>query len=157
MARQEGQLSVRELLQSLSERLLAVLMGDARKFALSSNGPITIEIYLAALYRSFPDEVGAFFSSREPLAQMAEKLSSVDISPHEIEPTSRPGDPARVLNVKMHEGLVRLLSRAAKTPSDSGKGRADLVDLMGALSVDDETVARLQKERNLTPKGYLRS
>jgi hypothetical protein len=61
------QVSILFLFSSLEERLVKVLFGDARKYALVAQTAITADIYLAALYQSFPCEVARYFRSPEPL------------------------------------------------------------------------------------------
>jgi hypothetical protein len=62
-------------LNGLNEKLLRTLIDGARKFALVAACPMTVEIYLAALFQSFPGEVGSFFSEKEALTQEAEVTS----------------------------------------------------------------------------------
>ncbi len=137
------------LLQGLSQRLIRVLVEDSRKFALVAQSPITIELYLAALYQAFPDEVARYFQSSEPLAKLSEELRSIDLSPNEILPAANSGDLQKILNVKIEDALVKLLGQVAEAAQTRGKGRSDLPQLMEALYRDDELTNRLRNDRNL--------
>ena len=142
--------AIASLLSGLNEKLLRTLIEGARKFALVAACPMTVEIYLAALFQSFPDEVGSFFSEKEALAQMAEVLSSIDLSAHEIAPARNPGDPSKMLMLKVDEPLIRILRRAAQASGASGAGRAGITDFINALRLDEETMEHLQRTRNIS-------
>jgi hypothetical protein len=133
----------------LDERLLKVFFQDSHKFALIAQTPITIDIYLTALYRSYPDEVAPYLRNPEPLAKLTEELRQVSVSAHEIAPMSNPGDPAKLLSVRIDERLIRLLRQAAKRISKTGRNRIELADFMRELSRDDELVEQLRTKRNL--------
>ena len=143
------------LAYTLGDRLLKVLTQDAPKCASASSQPITVEIYLAALYRSFPDETASFFYQTEPLIKMAEELYPTDLKSAALWSLKNPVNPQSLLRLKIDDQLAGLLLQAAKFSSASGRGRADLADFFGVLSLDDETIVRLHRERNLILKGYI--
>lgn len=145
--------AIAPLLSGLNEKLLRTLISGARKFALVAGRPMTVEIYLAALFQSFPEEVGAFFTHIQPLAEMAGALSSVDVSAHEIEPSRNPGDPSKMLMLKLDEPLIRILRRVAEASRASGADRAGISDFINALRLDNETVNQLQRTRNISLRG----
>lgn len=144
--------AIAPFLSGLNEKLLRTLISGARKFAFVAGCPMTVEIYLAALFQSFPEEVGAFFTHMQTLTEMAGALSSVDVSAYEIEPSRNPGDPSKMLMLKLDEPLIRILRRAAEASRASGAGRAGISDFMNAMRLDNETVNQLQRTRNLTLK-----
>lgn len=149
MTHDDTQESLLFIFQSLDERLLRAFFEDSRKFALIVQTPITIEIYLTALYRSFPDEVALYLRNPEPLAKLVAEFRQINVSADEIEPMSSPGDPARMLNVKIDESLIRLLRMAAKRVSEAGRIRIELSDFMRSLLLDDEIREHLRSKRNL--------
>src|SRR5260370_9330462 len=105
------------ILRGLSQRLLTVMVGSFR-FGLVAGKGITLQVFLASLYKSFPAEVVPFFSGTEQLDKLVRELSSIDLSAHEIAPATNPGDdPGRMLITKMDERLVGLLSQTAETAS----------------------------------------
>ncbi|SRR5712691_4251972 len=142
------------LANTLGERLLRVLMQDAVKCALASKGPITVEIYLASLYRAFPDETASFFYQTEPLMKMAQELYPADLKSSTVWSLRNPPTPQSLLALQIEDQLAFLLLRAAQFSSASRRGRADLADFIGVLSLDDETIVRLHRQRNLILKGY---
>ena len=137
------------LFRSLEERLVKVFFGDARKYALVAQTAITADIYLAALYQSFPGEVARYFRSSEPLANLAGELSRVDKGVMEIEPMRSPRDPARMLNVKIDGLLLRALYQAARLVPRPGKSHIELADFMHSLTLDEEIMNDLREKRNL--------
>jgi hypothetical protein len=66
-------------------------------------GGLTVEVFLASRYKSFPTEVGPFFSDAERLAKLVQELPSIDLSAHEIVPATSPSDPAKMLLSKIDE------------------------------------------------------
>ena len=54
------------MLRGLSQRLLMVLVGSFR-FGLVAGKGLTLQVFLASLYKSFPVEVAPFFSGTEQL------------------------------------------------------------------------------------------
>jgi len=137
------------LLRGLSQRLLTVMVGSFR-FGLVAGKGITLQVFLASLYKSFPAEVVPFFSGTEQLEKLVRELSSVDLSAHEIAPATNPGDPGRMLLSKMDERLVGLLSQTAETASGKGKPPADIAEFLRVLSNDAAAVTLLRNELGLT-------
>lgn len=149
MTHDDTQESLLFIFRSLDERLLRAFFRDSRKFALIAQTPITVDIYLTALYRSFPDEVAPYLRNPEPLAELAAEFRKVNVSADEIEPMSNRGDPAKMLNVRIDESLIRLLRKAAKRVYEAGRIRIELPDFMCSLFLDDEIREHLRSKRNL--------
>ncbi len=141
------------LLGGLNQQLLAVLFGGFR-FTLVAGSGMTVQVFLASLYRSFPAEVAPFLSEIEPLQKLVEQLSSIDISAHEITPAANPGDPAKMLMSKIDERLVDILSQTVKAATENGTSRADVGDFMRVLSNDLVSVAELRNGLGLTFKSH---
>jgi hypothetical protein len=137
------------LLKSLEDRLVWILVNDSRQFALAAQSPITAEIYLAALYRSFPDEISLYFRDPAPLAKLVKGLETIDVSSIEIAPAQSPGKPAQILNVKIDDALLRILREAGRLSAGAGRVRIGLADVMHALTKDVETTQHLSSARNL--------
>jgi hypothetical protein len=137
------------MLRGLSQRLLMVLMGSFH-FGLVAGQGMTLQVFLASLYRSFPADVAPFFSGTEQLERLVRELSSIDVSAHEITPATNPGDPGKMLLAKMDERLVDLLSLAAKAASEKGKAPADIAEFLRVLSSDPAAVTLLRNELGLT-------
>jgi hypothetical protein len=134
--------------RGLSERLRIALMGAFRLGLVVGRG-LTVEVFLVSLYKSFPNEVAPFFYNAQPLERLAQELSLISLSAHEIGPAISPGDPPKMLLSKIDEPLVRLLSQTAKKASDPGKEPADITEFMTVLGHDAETLTILQNERGL--------
>jgi len=136
------------LVRGLSERLRMALMGAFRLGLVAGRG-LTVEVFLLSLYKSFPTEVAPFFYDAQPLERLAQELSLISLSAHEIAPAISPGDPAKMLLSRIDEPLVKLLSQTAKSASDPGKEPADVTEFMTVLGHDAETLTVLQNERGL--------
>ena len=153
MTSADSQNPVPLLLRGLSQRLLTVLIG-AFRFGLVTGRGMTVDVFLALLYKSFPAEIAPFFSETGTLERLVLNLSSIDLSAHEIAHATAPGDLGKMLLSEMDHRLVELLSQAAKSASTIGGGRADVADFMQVLGNDAETVALLQTERGLIFRNY---
>jgi hypothetical protein len=136
------------LVRGLSERLRMALM-SAFRLGLAAGRGLTVEVFLVSLYKSFPMEVAPFFYNAQPLERLAQELSLISLSAHEIAPAISLGDPAKMLLSKIDEPLVKLLSQTAKRASDPGKEPADVAEFMTVLGHDAETLTVLQNERGL--------
>ena len=145
------------LANNLSEKLLMVLMDDAFACALTLKSPITLEIFLAVLYRSFPNQVAGFFFQSEGLEKMARELCPTNPEKARAPSPERYPTPRFIMTLKIEDRLAYMLLQAAQFASSSGRGRADISEFIGVLSLDDETLKRLHRERNLILKGYLGS
>jgi hypothetical protein len=143
------------LINHLNERLLRVLTRDSFSLATASESPITVEMFLVALFQSFPDEVGSFFHQREPLLKMADELHPKHLNSSEISLPEISSRPESIISLPVDNQLAFLLFQTAQAASSSCRGRADIADFIGVLSLDDETTLKLQRNRNLILKGYL--
>ena len=136
----------------LSPRLRMALM-ESFKFSLAAESEITVKMFLAALYRSSPVEVGFFFSGTAPLERLLQELSSIDVSVHEIAPARNRGDrptgPSTTVAVK----LTDLLVQAAEARRGEVKVPSEIADFMRVLSNDAETVALLRNDLGLNFKS----
>jgi hypothetical protein len=145
------------LARALNPRLHRVLFGDAFNSSVQAKVPVTLELFLSALYKSYPQEMSGFFYRPETLSTMAQEFFPPGVNISSAVTPQQSLQPDSVLFAKLDERLVFLLWEAAQLASSSGRGPADLADFIGAMSLDDETMDRLQKERNLVLKGYLGS
>jgi hypothetical protein len=153
MAPEHNSVRLPILARGLSERLRMALMGAFRLGLVAGRG-LTVEVFLVSLYKSFPTEVAPFFHDAQPLERLAQELSLISLSAHEIAPAISPSDPAKMLLSRIDEPLVRLLSEAAKRASDPGKEPADVAEFMTVLGHDAETVTVLQNERGLMFRSH---
>jgi hypothetical protein len=126
---------------------------DSFKFSLIAGNGATVQIFLASLYKSAPSEVALFFSAIQPLENLLQGLSSIDLSVHEIVPARNPEDHrTRGLSSQVDSLLVDLLTKAVK--ADSGrKGPADVLDFMRVVSNDKKTETLLRNELGLILKN----
>ena len=126
----------------------------AFKFGLVAGKGMNVEIFLASLYKSFPAEVAPFFFGTQPLEELVQELSSIDLSVHEIAPATNPGDPGKMLMSKMDERLVDLLTQTATEATELGKSPADVADFMRILSRDARTTTQLKNDLGLIFRSH---
>ena len=136
----------------LGPRLRMALV-DSFKLSLIAGNGVTVQIFLASLYKSSPAEVAFFLSGTEPLEKLLQGFSTIDVSVHEIAPARNPGDPTTGLSSTIDKQLTDLLTHAAEAGSDRGKGPADVADFMKILSNDEATVALLRTDLGLILKS----
>lgn len=122
----------------------------------AASGPATVELYLCALYRRHPTSTLRFFARGEALEHLAQKLHPL---PDQERVSS--GQPA-VDHVssngyfrRLDPVLANLLWRAVRLATSAGRKSARIADFMGALALEEETLARLRKEWGLEMRGLL--
>jgi hypothetical protein len=126
---------------------------DSFKFSLIAGNGVTVQIFLASLYKVAPSEVAPFFSATQPLQDLLQGLSSIDLSVHEILPARNPDDHStRGLSSQVDALLVDLLRKTA-TMNSEGKGSADVLDFMRIVSNDKKTGTLLRNELGLILKN----
>ena len=114
---------------------------------------MTVQIFLAALYKSSPSEVALFLSATQPLEKLLQGLSSIDVSVPEIAPARNPDDHStRGLHSQIDALLVDMLTKTVN--ADSGrKGPADVADFMRIVCNDAVTASLLRNELGLILKN----
>jgi hypothetical protein len=148
-ARQMTEDFIPTLYRCLEERLIRVLFQDASRYARVAQTSITADIYLAALYHSYENEVGRYFRDSEPLASLSADLSRIDQGVIDIEPMRSAAGGTKMLTVQIDDRLVRSLHQAATLAPQSEK--ADLDGFMRVLTSDREVMDYLREKRNLVP------
>jgi hypothetical protein len=142
------------IINGLGPGMRAALMDSFKLSLIAGKGAITVQIFLASLYRSSPSEVAAFFVEAEPLQKLARALSSIDVSVQEIRPARTPDDHS---TKGIHSGIDPLLVDLLTKTVDAGSGRespADVADFMSVVSNDPVTAALLRDELGLILKSH---
>jgi hypothetical protein len=96
--------------RGMSQRLLMVLPPSIKSSFATCKG-LTIQGFLAALYKASQLRSHPFFSTTELSDKLVQGRSSVDFSARAIAPATNPGDPARMLMSRMDQRLVDLVVR----------------------------------------------
>jgi hypothetical protein len=140
------------LRDGLGVRLRMALV-DSFKFSLIAGKGLSVQIFLAALYKSSPSEVALFFSATTPLEKLLQGLSSIDVTVHEIAPVRNPDDHStRGFHSKIDALLVDLLTKTVNVASQR-RAQADIVDFMSIVSNDAEAETLLRNELGLILKS----
>jgi hypothetical protein len=135
------------LRDGLGPRLRAALV-DSFKFSLIAGKGVTVQIFLAALYKLSSSEVALFFSATQPLEKFLQELSSIDVGVPAIAAMRNPGDPTRGLHSQLDTQLVELFTKTIQADSER-RGPADGADFMRILSNDAVTETVLRNELGL--------
>jgi len=129
-----------ELFWKLDEQLLRILLQHSSKFARVAHSPITVELFLAALYASAPEEVSAYFEDVAPLRKLVKSLSEITIGTVEIAPAATNA----ILNQVVDSELIRILQKARQKHD-----RVTLSDFMEEITHDSAISDWLLEKRNL--------
>jgi hypothetical protein len=143
------------LTHTISARLLHVLCNYSWASALAAKTPITVEIFLASIATAFPDETSHFFDGYEFLIQSPEAKAQANTLVNETIGEANSHGVHPMFMIKLDDALIQLLWRAAKISTASGRGPADLPELMGALSLDDQTLREIERNKGVRLKNYL--
>jgi hypothetical protein len=134
---QRGNFAFR-IINGLGPGMRTALMDSFKLSLIAGKGVITVQIFLASLYRSSPSEVAAFFVEAEPLQKLAQALSSVSTK-------------------GIHSGIDPLLVELLTKTVDASSGResqADVGDFMSVVGNDPVAVALLRDELGLIIKSH---
>lgn len=163
--------------RALDEMLLKVLLESSASSILSERPhAITIGVFFCRMYRRYPDQVASFFENPARFNEVADKLApealgdDVLSSPRILADRMRErweslrknslGEGrhlhskalhggAAALDVPLGSGLVKLFQATSNMAVAAGHQRADIRDLVKALSEDEGLVRELREETGL--------
>jgi hypothetical protein len=147
--------SALQLFQSLEERLLRALMHDSSKFARIAASQITVEIYLAALFQLYPNEISPHIENVEPLKLLVEHLGKIDIGIVEIGPAAQ--SKGAILNLRIDPQLIHCVEASRTIANSDGRSRIELADFMRAIASDSAIRGQLREKRHLIIRPHLDS